>query len=232
MLPDGAARRKMLHTRVSHTRRDKGRRRAVGLAETERLARFRIVPALAYGEALDVLGEQAIGRIVAGNLRRCRRLVRVAGDMPVGNPHRRPDRRPCRPGPFRRSPESRPLGCRRWKSTRPRSHSRIRSTSWVITWMASRAVRARCNAERHQVGISDQPLGIHQLLAGRRRWFRTWRVDTRSSGPALCRCAALAGSCLAALSLPARAGRHRSSRPACGPWRARCQAWRSAAASQ
>ena len=65
------------------------RRWAVGLKEPEGPARVRIVPALLDRETFHVLGKEAVGRIVAGNLSDAG-LVGVTGDVAVGNSNRRP----------------------------------------------------------------------------------------------------------------------------------------------
>ena len=132
----------MLHTRVSQIAPHQGLRRAVGLAEAERLARLRVVPALAHREALDVVGVEPVGRIVAGDFADPR-LVAVAGDVSVGNPRGHPGAAlAARSGADDlQNPRLLRIGHRDRLALVAVA---VFGDQAVITWIASRAVRARC----------------------------------------------------------------------------------------
>ncbi len=162
MLRRGRTPQNAPHAGVAHPPRQR-RRRAVGLVEAKRLARLRIVPAVADGEALHVFRVEPVGRIVAGDLADAG-LVGVAGNLSVGDAAGGPDRTLA-------------AGARADDLQNPcllgigdRDRLALIGVAVLVDELGHHLDRLAGGAgplqrERHQKAVSQQPLRIFQLLS-------------------------------------------------------------------
>ena len=146
-----------------------GRRRAVSLEEAEGLARLRIVPAVACGEALDVFGEEIVARVVAGDFADAR-LVGMAGDLSVGNAEGRPNR------PFAAGARADDLQNPRFLGVGDRDRLALVGVAVFGDQLGHNVDSLAGGAcplqrERHQKTVSEHSLRIHQLLSAAERGF-------------------------------------------------------------